>query len=225
MPPFGVRVRQAVGLAYPRPVLDLVLIGAGFAFAAAVQPGPLQAYLFSQVAAVGWRRTLPAAVAPLISDGPIAVLALFVLGRFPGQLQHGLRAAGGVLLLFLALVAYRRWSAGSTEEARNAPRAPRSLTGAVLVNLINPNPYLGWTLILGPTAMTAWRRSPVDATALIVAFYVTMITTTGALILLFGTTRFLGPRTRRALVLLSAVILATIGLYQLVVGVARLVGG
>lgn len=192
----------------------------GLAFTAAVQPGPLQAYLFSRVTAVGWRRTLPAALSPLISDGPIAVLALAVLGRLSVNLQYGLRTAGGLLLLFLAWKALADWRSEATGEV-SAPTA-KSLLGAALVNLVNPNPYLGWTLILGPTAVTAWREAPVNAVALIAAFYAMMIISLAALILLFGTTRFLGPRARRFLALLSGVILALIGVYQLFVGVSGL---
>ena len=50
------------------------------AFAAAIQPGPLQAFLLARVAAAGWKRTLPAVLAPLLSDIPIATLA--VLGLY-----------------------------------------------------------------------------------------------------------------------------------------------
>lgn len=206
--------------AYPGSVIDFILIGMGLAFTAAVQPGPLQAYLFSRVTAVGWRRTLPAALSPLISDGPIAVLALAVLGRLSVNLQYGLRTAGGLLLLFLAWKALADWRSEATGEV-SAPTA-KSLLGAALVNLVNPNPYLGWTLILGPTAVTAWREAPVNAVALIAAFYAMMIISLAALILLFGTTRFLGPRARRFLALFSAVILALIGVYQLFVGVSGL---
>ena len=38
-------------------MLQYVVLGAGFAFAAVIQPGPLQAFLLSRVAAAGWRRT------------------------------------------------------------------------------------------------------------------------------------------------------------------------
>lgn len=217
----ALKTTTGVGFGYPSQVFDFLLIGAGFAFAAAAQPGPLQAYLFAQVSAVGWRRTLPAALSPLVSDGPIAVLALLVLGRLPSNLQYGLRTLGGVLLLYLAWAALRQWRAsGRPNEV--AADAPRSLVGAVLVNLVNPHPYLGWTLILGPTAVTAWRAAPMDAVALIVAFYATMVASLAALILLFGTTRFLGPRSRRALSLVSAVILALIGVYQLFIGLTGL---
>ncbi len=43
-------------------MLPNVLLGSGFAFAAVIQPGPLQAFLLSRAVAAGWRRTLPAAL-------------------------------------------------------------------------------------------------------------------------------------------------------------------
>ena len=60
-------------------MLHYLLIGFTFAFAAAIQPGPLQAYLVSQALSHGWRRIWPAAFAPLLSDAPIAILALSAL--------------------------------------------------------------------------------------------------------------------------------------------------
>jgi len=62
-------------------VTSHLLLGAGLAFAAVVQPGPLQAFLLARAAAHGWRRTLPAALSPVVSDGPIALLVILVLGR------------------------------------------------------------------------------------------------------------------------------------------------
>jgi threonine/homoserine/homoserine lactone efflux protein len=84
------------------------------------------------------------------------------------------------------------------------------------VNILNPNPYLAWSLVLGPTLLDAWHESPGQGIAFILAFYGTMVTVLAGTIVLLGTTRFLGPRGRRTLVLVSAVTLAVLGVYQLV---------
>ena len=65
--------------------LSYLIIGATYAFAAAVQAGPLQAYLIFHTLANGWRRTFPALFAPIFSDIPIICLALFVLTHVPLQ--------------------------------------------------------------------------------------------------------------------------------------------
>jgi protein-S-isoprenylcysteine O-methyltransferase Ste14/threonine/homoserine/homoserine lactone efflux protein len=197
-------------------MLQALVLGGGFAFAAVVQPGPLQAFLLSRAATEGWRRTLPAAFSPLLSDGPIALVVLLVLGRVPASAQHVLRAAGGVLLLYLAWAAYREMHAGSGGQEPSGASAPRTLLQAAAVNLLNPNPYLGWALVLGPAAVTAWRQSPPRAAALILAFYGVMVVGLASFIVVAGAARRLP---RRALVFISAGVLAALGVYQLVVGV------
>ncbi|MCK7498353.1 MAG: hypothetical protein MZW92_52770 [Comamonadaceae bacterium] len=64
-------------------MLSYVTLGAAYAFAAAVQPGPFQAHLVASTLTRGLRRTLPAVLAPLLSDVPIIVLVLLVLTQVP----------------------------------------------------------------------------------------------------------------------------------------------
>ena len=101
-------------------MLKYILIGSGFAFAAAAQPGPLQAFYLSRVASSGWRRTLPASLAPVISDGPIAVLILLVLHRLPDGFEGFLKAAGGILLLYFAGRTFLEWRRGK-DGAQSVP--------------------------------------------------------------------------------------------------------
>jgi len=196
-------------------MLEYVLIGGGFALAAAAQPGPLQAFLIARVAADGWRRTLPAALAPVISDGPIALLILVVLHNVARGFESSLKAVGGLVFLYLAgrtLVAWRHARAGEIPKAQSAPR---TLLQAVAVNIVNPGPYLGWSLILGPLALEAWAESPAHAAALVLSFYTTIVLSLGLFILLVGTTTRLGPRVRQHLFLVSSVALAAIAIYSL----------
>ncbi len=201
-------------------MLQSVLIGSGLAFSAALQPGPLQAFILARVATTGWRRTLPACLAPLISDGPIAAVALLLLSRLPLTAQHVLRMAGGLLLLYLAWGIARQW--------RNPPpvapktSGPRTMLQAAVVNILNPNPYLGWTFVLGPSVLSAWRRQPATAIALLAAFYGTMVVMLAAQIILVGTSRFLGPKAQRALVGISALVLVGLGIYLVAGGVRQL---
>jgi threonine/homoserine/homoserine lactone efflux protein len=203
-------------------MVECLLLGGGFAFAAVVQPGPLQAFLLARANSEGWRRTLPAAFAPVLSDGPIAGLVLLVLGQLPATGQQALQGAGGVLLLYLARTAFRdaRTASGTSGPARRP--SPRTLLQAVTVNLLNPNPYIGWALVMGPAAVAAWRQSAVHAAALVAAFYGVMVVGLAGFIVLASTARLLPPRGQRALALASAAVLAALGVYQLVVSVGTL---
>jgi threonine/homoserine/homoserine lactone efflux protein len=100
--------------------------------------------------------------------------------------------------------------------------APRTLFQAALVNILNPNPYLGWAFVLGPSAVTAWHQRPADAVALIASFYGTMVVMLSLFIMLVGTVRFLGPRGRHGLLAISALILALLGAYLLTTALAAL---
>jgi threonine/homoserine/homoserine lactone efflux protein len=198
-------------------VIPYLVFGGAFAFAAAVQPGPLQAFLLSKVSTAGWRRTLPACVSPLLSDGPIALVALLALSHFTVVVQQALRVAGGGLLLYFAWEAFRRWRVPAAAGPESSP--PRTVLQAALVNLLNPNPYLGWALVLGPTAMAAWQRQPAFAVGLVIAFYATMVTTMALFILLVGTARLLHPRAAQVLQVMSALLLAALGTWLVMAGV------
>jgi len=200
-------------------MLEHLILGAGFAFAAVLQPGPLQAFLLTRAVRAGWKRTLPAAFSPVLSDVPIALLVLLVLGRLPSSGQQVLQAAGGVLLLCLAWASVRQLRSTAALPQPAPDSAPRTLLQATAVNLLNPNPYLGWAFVLGPAAITAWRQSPVLAVALVTAFYGVMVAGLALFIFAASTARLLPPRARRTLVLLSAILLAALGVHLLVASV------
>ena len=86
-----------------------IIQGVGYGFAAAIQPGPFQTYIIAQTLTRGWKPTLPAALAPLISDGPIIALCLLVLSQVPIWFQRFLYIAGGLFILYLAYGAYKSW--------------------------------------------------------------------------------------------------------------------
>jgi threonine/homoserine/homoserine lactone efflux protein len=205
-------------------MLGYLILGMTYAFAAAVQPGPLQTYLVSQALSHGWRRTFPAAFSPLISDGPVIVLVLLVLSRVPAWLAQYLRCAGGVFVLYLAFSAAKTWRTWHLQDITRAPSRRQSVLSAAMVNLLNPNPYIGWSLVMGPLLLQGWRETPAHGIALLVGFYAVMVLSLTGIIALFAMARNLGPRVSRALIALSAVALACFGCYLLWSGVGLVAG-
>ena len=197
-----------------------IVQGIGYGFAAAVQPGPLQTYLISQALMKGWKKSLPSALAPLISDGPIIALCIFVLSQVPDWLQDVLYIAGGLFVLYLAYGAYKSWK-------NFDPCLPLSDTGdqqtifkAALTNALAPGAYIFWTLVTGPILMAGWRETPLHGVSFLLGFYATMILSLCAIILLFGLARQLGPKVNRVLLGVSAIALFCFSLYQLKLGIA-----
>jgi threonine/homoserine/homoserine lactone efflux protein len=201
-----------------------VLLGATYAFAAAVQPGPFQTYLISSTLTRGLRRTLPAVLAPLLSDIPIVALVLFVLTRVPPSAVNALRLAGGVFLLFLAAGAFASYRRYEPRRVDRPDQTTRTVLEAAFVNLLNPNPYLSWSLVLGPLLLQAWRASPAHGVGLLASFYLTMIASTAVILVPFAGARALGPRVGRAMLGVSVLALAAFGLYQSWAGGAALLG-
>ncbi len=193
-----------------------LIIGASLAFTAALQPGPLQAFFLVKVSQIGWRKTLPAAFGPLVSDGPIALITLLLIQRIPPIIEDWLRLAGGLLLLFYAYQAFHSWRSPDPEREASASSAPETVFQAGLINLLNPNPYLGWALIMGPTLLEAWAARPHYALGLLAVFYLVMIGVSMVLIFLMGTSRFLSSGGRQTLLLICCLILAGLGLYYLI---------
>jgi threonine/homoserine/homoserine lactone efflux protein len=198
-----------------------LLQGIGYGFAAAVQPGPFQTYLISQTLSNGWRQTLPAALAPLISDGPIIILTLVVLSHVPGWFQRFLYIAGGLFILYLAYSAFIAWR--NFDEAgvvtRSASR--QSAVRAAMMNALSPGPYIYWSLVTGPILLAGWRQTPVNGLGFLVSFYATIVLSLSATIVVFGTARQLGPKVNRVLLGVSAIALAGFGIFQLWLGLGN----
>ena len=192
-----------------------IIQGIGYGFAAAVQPGPFQTYLISQTLSKGWKRTFPTALAPLISDGPIIALCVLVLSQVPAWLQRFLYIAGGSFILYLAYGAYRAWKNFDLNISAAESATHPGIIKAALVNMLNPNPYLYWTLVTGPILLTGLRETPANGVGFIAGFFASLIFTLSAIVLVFGTARQFGPKVNRALLGVSAIALFCFGLYQL----------
>ncbi len=195
-----------------------ILQGFLLGFPAAATPGPLQAFYLSQTMRSGWKKTLPSALAPLISDGPIILLVLFVLTRTPDYFLRGLRIAGGLFILYLAYGALVQFRHQTNRQTASPDAGRQGLLKAVLTNLLNPNPYIFWGVVAGPILIEAWRDSALYGLSFMTGFYGTMISGFSLLIIFFAAAGRLSARLMRLLSGLSALALLAFGLYQLWLG-------
>jgi threonine/homoserine/homoserine lactone efflux protein len=139
----------------------LLAQGLGLGLSAAAQPGPFQAYLLAQSIRNGAARTLPVALVPLVSDPPVIAVVLAVLSQVPAGLLRALQIGGGLVVLWLAAGALRAAFAEPTGGAGEA--RPRGILRGALVNFTNPNAWIFWSFVGGPTLGAAWRESPLRA--------------------------------------------------------------
>mgnify|MGYP000264030968 CR=1 FL=1 len=194
-----------------------LLQGIGFGFAAASQPGPFQTYLISQSISQGWRRTLPSALAPLLSDGPIIALCLLALSQVPIWMAQVLYAVSGLFILYLAWGALRAWRAWRAPRAQEpvAQDAALPIGKAVVMNMLSPGPYIFWTLVTGPVLIAGWRESPVYGLSFLGGFYLMLVGGLAIIVVVFGLAARFGAGIQHAMLGLSAWALLAFGLYQL----------
>jgi threonine/homoserine/homoserine lactone efflux protein len=126
---------------------EFFLSALSFGLAAGLKPGPLGVVVIQQALSRGLPAGVRASFAPLITDGPIIIAALWFLSRFKSidAFAAALSLVGGVYLLWLSAKMLRvsRTALTGKLESRG------SLTTAVKVNLLNPGPYLFWFTVGG----------------------------------------------------------------------------
>jgi threonine/homoserine/homoserine lactone efflux protein len=118
-----------------------------FGLAAGLKPGPLGIIVIQQTLSKGLSAGVRASLAPLITDGPIIIAALWLLPQFKSidLFAAALSLVGGIYLLWLSLKMLRVRSISLSGKLQSQG----SLAMAVKVNLLNPSPYLFWFTVGG----------------------------------------------------------------------------
>jgi len=126
---------------------EFFLSALSFGLASGIKPGPLGIVVIQQTLSRGLPAGVRASLAPLITDGPIIIAALWLLSRFKSidLLAAAMGLAGGIYLLWLAAKMFRVRDISLSEKLRSQS----SLATAVKVNLLNPGPYLFWFTVGG----------------------------------------------------------------------------
>lgn len=193
-------------------MLSLLLRGTLLGVTAAILPGPYQMYLVTQASRHGWRATMPLALVPLLSDLPIVLVLVVAISQMPSSVLTIIGFAGGLFLLYLA---YEAWRASSQPIESNSEVRSTNLLRGTVMNLVNPNPWIFWSLTGVPILLEGYKSSLYHAIIFLVGFYVAMASVNIAQIILFASAARVGPKFNHTLQKLAAIGLALFGLYQL----------
>ena len=151
--------------------LMIVSLTAGIVLglSAGFSPGPFLALVISQSLEHGAREGMKVAMAPLITDVPIILISVFILTRLASfnMLLGGITVAGGLFLSYLAYESLRTTGFDPTMQHGK----PRSLRKGVLVNFLNPHPYLFWLTVGSPIIIKGWAESPFMPAGFLAGFY------------------------------------------------------
>jgi threonine/homoserine/homoserine lactone efflux protein len=184
-----------------------VLLG----LSAGLAPGPLLALVLAQTLRHGAREGCKVALAPLLTDAPIILLALIVAAKLAAlrPLLGIVSIAGGAFVLYLAWDNLR-----SAQTAIAAlPGQPKSWLKGVVTNVLNPHPWLFWLTVGAATLARAMAQGWLTAAAFLLGFYLLLVGSKLVLALLVARSRdLLAGRTYRMVISVLAVLL---GLFAL----------
>ncbi len=140
---------------------------------AGLSPGPMLTLVITQTLQHGIREGIKVACAPLLTDVPIIVVCLGILSVFAKlNLVLGILALiGGVYLFYLGICSFRF----TGDDLAVSEVNPQSLKKGVMINFLNPSPYLFWTSIGGPLVLKSADSSLVSAVVFILPFYILLV--------------------------------------------------
>jgi len=200
-------------------MLAYLLQGIVLGFAGGISPGPLLGLVINQTVRRGWRAGNLAALAPLLSDTPIIVLTVFVLGHLPMLVLHILSLLGGAFVIYLGIETLQ--SVRTEVAVATQVRSGRILLLAVGTNLMNPNPYLFWATVGSTILLQSFATGGIVASsAFIIGLYGLLVgTKLGIAFLVSRSQSWLKGSTYHTLLIGSGILLIALGLVLMWEGV------
>jgi threonine/homoserine/homoserine lactone efflux protein len=142
--------------------------------AAGFSPGPLLVLVISETIQHDIRAGIKVALAPVITDLPIVLVTVLVLVKLAAfrQILGWVSLAGGGFVFYLGFQSIRT----RAFEIAPAPDVIASpLKKGILMNFLNPNPYLFWFSVGAPTTVKALSYGIPAVIAFIGSFYLFLV--------------------------------------------------
>ena len=170
-------------------MVEFIVIGTTLGLSSGITPGPLLALVLSESLQHGVKAGVKVAVAPVLSDIPIVALTLYVLTKLSNfnAVLGIISFLGAVFLLFLGIENFR--VKGLVLNHSNT--ASKSFTKGLVVNALNPHPYLFWLTIGAPIANKALGQHPLSLPSFLAFFYASFVSAKIILAVLAGRYRLL----------------------------------
>ena len=202
---------------------SLLITGMVLGLSAGLSPGPMLTLVISQTLRHGIREGVKVALAPLLTDTPIVLACLLFLSVF-SDMRPALGVIsmfGGFYLFYLGLNSIRFKTVDLQEDVD-----PKSLKKGLMVNFLNPGPYMFWVSIGGPLVIKTSNTSLVAAAAFIIPFYVLLVGSKIVVAIVSGRSRNLLKSRHYTIILrILGLVLMGFGVMFLRDGLRYLLGG
>lgn len=201
-------------------MLAFLLLGISFGLSASVNPGPSLTLGISRSLRDGARAGMLVALAPLLTDAPIIAAAALLVGSLPPTIFGWLGILGGSYIVSLGVRGWREaWGRQIDLAELSAKRSSqddgswRSLFQAMIVNFLNPNPYLFWGTAGAPNLVKAYvQHGVLGGVAFIGGFYLMLVGVRMLLAFVIGRNRHaFSPQLYQRILLGSAALLVLLG--------------
>ncbi len=150
-------------------MLTFLSMGSVLGLSAGISPGPLLTLVITETLKHNKKEGIKIALTPLITDCPVIILSL-ILQSYLARSQELICAVsfiGGGFVLFLGYESLK------TRRLMNEAQNPRinSVGKGVMLNILNPHPYLFWITVGAPVAMKAWHTGKGMVVLFFLSFY------------------------------------------------------
>jgi threonine/homoserine/homoserine lactone efflux protein len=172
-------------------MINFLFIGIILGLSAGFAPGPLLTLVISETLQHDIKSGVKVALAPIITDFPIIIITLVILTKLSNfhNILGIISLTGGFFILFIGCESIRTKGV----ELNLQETKSQSLTKGILVNALNPHPYLFWFSVGGPTMTKAMRENIIAPLAFIISFYTLLVGSKIILAILVGKSKsFLG---------------------------------
>jgi threonine/homoserine/homoserine lactone efflux protein len=154
-------------------MIYFLTIGTVLGLSAGFTPGPLLTLVISETLRYDIKSGIKVALAPIITDLPIIIVALFVFAKLSNfhSILGIISLAGGFFILSMAYESIR------TKEIDICVNEsePKSLIKGLLANALNPHPYLFWLSVGAPIMRKAIDLNDRSLLAFIISFYTFLV--------------------------------------------------
>jgi threonine/homoserine/homoserine lactone efflux protein len=169
-------------------IMPFLSIGLVFGFSAGISPGPLFALVISESLRHGSRAGIQVACAPLISDSPIILSCYFLLLTL-ADISGFLIAISVLGIIYLVYLGIQSVRTRTIEITGVSLKKHSSLSRGILVNILNPHPYIFWLTIGSPTIIRAHPFGLWAVAAFLAGFYSSLVSSKCILALITGTSK------------------------------------
>lgn len=154
-------------------MIEFIASAAVFGLAGGFGPGPLLTLVVAETLAHGIGAGVRVSLAPVLTDAPIIAVSLLLISKLSssGWILGAISIAGGVAVMTIGVNDIRR----GAERAAETGGAPDSLRRGVIVNFLNPHPYVFWFGVGGPMVVRAAADHTAVAVAFVAVFYGLMV--------------------------------------------------